>query len=116
MDTASGTSSGCKCYVIVVENVDKKFWPSYQREDRQTKSLHIIITYSYADKNCPDISMLSDEPPSAVLLPELFLLTKDDAAKVLQELKSFAARFVIVQCIQLSIYSIHRILIQNVEE
>ena len=101
MNTASVLSDECKGFVIVVDNVDKNFRPSHQREDRQTKSLH--ITHSYAVKNRVDISMLSDEPPSAVLSPELFLLTKDDVAKILRELEVFATRFVIVQCMQLSI-------------
>ena len=61
MDTTSVSISECKGYVVVVDNVDKNFRPSHQREDRQTKSLH--ITHSYVVKNRVDISMLSDEPP-----------------------------------------------------
>lgn len=94
MDTTSVSGSKCKGYVIVVDNVDKNLRPSHQREDRQTKSLH--ITHSYAVKNRVDVSMLSDEPPSAIVSPDLFLLTEDDVAKILKELEVFATRFVIV--------------------
>ena len=40
--------------------------------------------------------MLSDEPASAILTPDLFLLTKDDVAKITKDLDILATRFVIV--------------------
>ena len=76
--------------MIVGDNLDKNFRPSHQREDRQTKSLHIF--HSYAVKNRVDVSSLSDEPASAVISPELFLLTKGDVSKVLEEFKVLISR------------------------
>ena len=59
--------------VIVGDNIDKNFRLSYQRQDRQTKSLHYF--HAYAVKNRVDVSSLSDTRPTAVITPENFLPT-----------------------------------------
>ena len=38
---ASYSTEQSKGFVIVGDNLDKNFRPSHQREDRQTKSLHV---------------------------------------------------------------------------
>jgi len=80
----------CRGFVIVGDNLDKNFRPSHQREDRQTKSLHIF--HSYAVKNRVDVSSLSDRPASAEISPELFLLTRSDISKILEEFKVLISR------------------------
>ena len=65
--------------VIVGDNIDKNFRPSYQRQDQQTKSLHYF--HAYAVKNRVDVSSLSDARPAAVITPENFLTTQSDLNK-----------------------------------
>ena len=112
-NSQQSTALNCRGYVIVGDNLDKNFHPSHQREDRQTKLLHTF--HSYAVKNCVDIFSLSDKPASAVISPELFLLTRSDVSKVLEEFKVLISRY--------SYFSTHscyhnfcyRILVQNVK-
>ena len=61
-------------FIIVGDNIDKNFRPSYQRQNRQTKSLHYF--HAYAAKNRVDVSSLSDVRPAATLSPESFLPTQ----------------------------------------
>jgi len=92
--TESEANTSTKGFVIVGDNLDKNLRPSHQREDRQTQSLHVF--HSCAIKNRVDVSSLSDEPNSAVLTVDKFLLSKDDVAKVLKEFEVLISRFVLL--------------------
>ena len=76
--------------VIVEDNINKNFRPSYQRQDRQTKSLHYF--HAYAVKNRVDISSLSDARPAAVITPENFLPTQSDLNKLLKDFETLTSR------------------------
>ena len=89
-ESQESAALNCRGFVLVGDNLDKNFRPSHQREDRQTKFLHIF--HSYAVKNCVDVSSLSDKPASAVISPELFLLTRSDISKILEEFKVLISR------------------------
>jgi len=77
-------------FTIVGDNIDKNFRPSYQRQDRQTKSLHYF--HSYAAKNRVDVSLLSDAKRSAVLSVESFLPTQADLDKLIGDLETLTSR------------------------
>jgi len=76
--------------VIVGDNIDKNFRPSYQRQDRQTKSLHYFHTY--AVKNRVDVSSLSDARPAAVITLENLLPTQSDLNKLLKDFETLTSR------------------------
>ena len=76
--------------VIVGDNIDKNFRPSYQRQDRQTKSLHYF--HAFAVKNRVDVSSLSDTRPAAVITPESFLPTQSDLNKLLKDFETLTSR------------------------
>ena len=114
MDT--GNTSECRGFVIVGDNLDKNFRPSHQREDRQTKSLHVF--HSCVIKNRIDVSSLSDKPAAAVLSVDMFLLSRDDVTKILQQFEVLVSRFVIQvwDCHHYTGFIYYRILVQNREE
>jgi len=77
-------------FTIVGDNIDKNFRPSYQRQDRQTKSVHYF--HSYAAKNRVDISTLSDARPAAVLSADVILPNKSDVEKLLNDFEILTSR------------------------
>jgi len=77
-------------FSIVGDNIDKNFRPSYQRQDRQTKSLHYF--HAYAAKNCVDISAMSDGKPAANLTFDSFLPTQSDLDKLLSDFEILTSR------------------------
>ena len=82
-ESQKSAALNCQGFVLVGDNLDKKFHPSHQREDRQIKSL--CIFHSYAVKNRVDVSSLSGKAASAEKSPELFLLTRSGISKILEE-------------------------------
>jgi len=77
-------------FTIVGDNIDKNFRPSYQRQDRQTKSVHYF--HSYAVKNRVDVSALSDARPPAVLSADVILPTQSDVDKLLSDFEILTSR------------------------
>lgn len=77
-------------FTIVGDNIDKNFRPSYQRQDRQTKSVHYF--HSYAVKNRVDVSALSDARPPAVLSADVILPTQSDVHKLLNDFEILTSR------------------------
>ena len=77
-------------FTIVGDNIDKNFRPSYQRQDRQTKSVHYF--HSYAAKNRVDISALSDARPPAVLSADVLLPNQVDVDKLLSDFEILTSR------------------------
>jgi len=79
-------------YALVMDNVDKNVRPSYQRNNKGTKSYH--FTHSYAVKNRIDISKLSDDPPGAVLSPDTILPNAQDVKTLKEEFEILVSRYV----------------------
>ena len=77
---------------MVTDNVDKNIRQSFQRESRQTVSLHYC--HSCAVKNRVDVSGLSDKPSSAEITVETFLPSVSDLTKLLKDFEVFVARYV----------------------
>ena len=92
MTSSAIITTYCKCcgFVIVGDILDKNFRPSHQREDRLTQSMHIF--HSCAIKNRVDVSSLSDEPASAVLSVDMFLLNSEDVHKLQQDFEIMISR------------------------
>ena len=67
--------------------------PSYQRQDRTTKSLHYF--HSYALRNRVDISGMSDKGPSSIdISPNNILPSPSDMEILAKEYEIFISRFV----------------------
>ena len=79
--------------MVAGDNIDKNYRPSYQRQDRQIKSLHHF--HAYAVKNRVDVSSLSDARPAAVISPESFLPTQSDLDKLSNDFEISVSRYVI---------------------
>ena len=79
-------------FVLVTDNVDKNIQRSFQRENRQTVSLHYC--HSCAIKNRVDISGLSDKPSSAEITVETFLPSNSDLAKLLNDFEVLVSRYI----------------------
>ena len=82
--------SGCG-FVLVTDNVDKNIRPSYQRENRQTQSLHYCN--SCAIKNRVSVAGLSDNEASGEISVDTFLPTEDDVTQLLADFEIFISRF-----------------------
>ena len=82
--------SGCG-FVLVTDNVDKNIRPSYQREYRQTQSLHYCN--SCATKNRVNITGLSDNNFSGEITVEIFLPTENDLSELLADFEILISRF-----------------------
>ena len=70
-------------YKIVGDNVDKNIRPSFQRTDRQTKSLHYF--HACAAKDRIDFSLLSDATPTEVVIDLRSLLPNDNDVAAIKE-------------------------------
>lgn len=92
--SSSSLLSGDKYgFVLVTDNIDKNIRRSYQRENRQTVSLHYC--HSCAIQNRVDISGLSDEPPKSVeITVDTFLPNTDDLSKLLNDFEILVSRYV----------------------
>ena len=91
--TATARNSQQSCgFTIVGDNIDKNFRPSYQRQDRQTKSVHYF--HAYAAKNRVDISALSDAMPPAILSADVMLPDQSDVDKLLSDFETLTSRLV----------------------
>ena len=90
----TNSESGPLGFTIIGDNIDKNFRPSYQRQDRQTKSLHYF--HSYAAKNRVDVSSLSDAKPSAVLSVESFLPTQEDLDNLMRDFEILTSRYILL--------------------
>ena len=77
-------------FVIVGDNVDKNFRPSFQRDDRSTKSMHYF--HAFTSKTRIDISKLLDSQPGVTISPENFLPTADDYCKLLNDFEILISR------------------------
>ena len=67
-------------YAIIGDNIDKNVRPSYQRQDRTTKSLHYF--HFYALKNHINILQMSDKRPSSIdISPKNILPSQSDSEK-----------------------------------
>lgn len=80
----------CSGFVLVTDNVDKNIRPSYQRQSRQTQSLHYC--HSCAIKNRVSITGLSDRCGSAEISVETFLPTEDDLSQLLSDFEILVSR------------------------
>ena len=78
-------------FKIVGDNVDKNIRPSFQRLDRQTRSLHYFHSYSVLDRI--DHSTLSDAKPSLGLIdPECLLPSLEDSSALKHEFTVLVSR------------------------
>ena len=91
--STSEQSESCG-FVIATDNVDKNIRRSYQRESRQTTSLHYC--HSIAIKNRINISGLSDEPRSAQITVETFLRSAEDLSKLLNDFEIITSRYIFI--------------------
>ena len=78
-------------FMLVTDNVDKNIRPSYQRENRQTQSLHYC--HSCAVKNRVSVTGLSDNRASGEISVETFLPTEDDLSRLLVDFEILISRF-----------------------
>lgn len=95
----------CVGFVLVTDNVDKNIRPSYQRENRQTQSLHYC--HSCAVKNHVSVTGLSDNRASAEISVETFLPTEDDLSQLLADFEILVSRYgcsLSVICIMSNLY------------
>ena len=81
-------------FVLVMDHIDKNIRPSYQRENKGTKSY--CFTHSYAALNRINISSLSDSPPGAELSSKIIPPDKEDLAALLSELTILVSRYVAI--------------------
>ena len=101
--TATARNSQQSCgFTIVGDNMDKNFQPSYQRQDRQTKSVHYF--HAYAAKNRVDISALSDAMPAAILFADVMLPDQSDVDKRLSDFETLTSRLVLLCFLIVTIY------------
>ena len=84
------SSVQCCGFVLMTDNVDKNMRPTYQRESRQTESLHWC--HSCAVKNRVDVSGLSDVPASGEITVESLLPTESDLSKLLADFEILVSR------------------------
>jgi len=77
-------------FTIVEDNIDKNFQPTYQRQDRQMKSVHYF--HSYTVKNRVDVSALSDARPPVVLSADVIFPTQSDVDKLLSDFEILTSR------------------------
>ena len=83
-------------YKIVGDNVDKNIRPSFQRTERQTKSLHYF--HACAAKDRIDFSLLSDVTSTEVVMDLHSLLPDDsDVATIKEEFVILISRYLILQ-------------------
>ena len=77
------------------DNVDKNIRPSFQRIDRQTKSLHYF--HACAAKDRIDFSLLSDTTPTEVVIDLRSLLPDDnDVAAIKKDFVVLSNRYLIL--------------------
>lgn len=77
-------------FVIMGDNIDKNFRPSFQRDNRSTKSMHYF--HAFASKTRINISNLSDSQPGVTVSPENFLPNVDDYSKLLSDFEILISR------------------------
>ena len=77
-------------FVLMTDNIDKNIRRSYQREDRQTISLHYC--HSCAVKNRVNVNGLSDKPAAAEISIETFLPTDEDLKQLLNDFEVLVSR------------------------
>ena len=89
----TGSNVGWPGYMLVVDNVDKNFRPSFQRVDHQTVSLHYV--HMYAVKDRIDLSSLSERFPLNISIkPSDILPTTSDLSSLKQHFKILGERLV----------------------
>jgi len=85
-----GSQRSTPGFVLVTDNVDKNIRPSFQRQERQTTSLHYC--HSCAIQDHVDISELSDEPAAVELSPSTILPTVGDLNDLLGDFEVLVSR------------------------
>jgi len=85
---ASSTWAGFK---LVKDNIDKNICPSFQRNDRQTKSYHYC--HAFALKDRIDLSSCLDTKPDSSIDPFCLLPTPDDLEQLKKNFIILVSRY-----------------------
>ena len=117
MSTNQTTDNSMPGFVLVTDNVDKNIRPSFQRQDRQTASLHYCHSCAILDR--VSISGLSDEPAATELSPTTILPCLNDLNDLLGDFEALISRYVFFALLLtyvLNEIKISRVLVEHMEE